>query len=164
MSGEFAIYKGKGAAQFRLLPPIKKTIEGNRGPFERVEKNGAILLEAAPGLGKGDDGNLTYDWEKKISFAIGINDIAQIFNNPDAPPRLIHVPGGNPGRGAPQGSVKTLEFVPGEGQYAGTYMLKLSLKEGDQFHGIQVPLTGGEWFILTRLMVGAVPQMLGWTA
>jgi len=144
--GTFTIYKKLGAAQFTLLNP-----KVNNDNY-RIEKNGAVLLEAAPGAG-----DKKYEWSGKISFAIGLSDMCNIFDHPDEPPKLIHsMPGSN--------LVKTLEFKPGEGKYAGTYMMKLgeTNKETNQSKLITVPIAGGEYTILLRLLMAAAPLMIGW--
>ena len=143
--GTMPIYKKIGAAQFTLMRPKYNEVG-------RVEKNGGILLEVAPAK-TGED--RAYDWKNKISFAFGLNDICQIFNTPDAPPKLIHK--------STNGAIKTLSFVPGEGRYAGTYMVKLGEKKDDTFKSASVPLTSGEYTVLLRLFMSAAPMMVGWS-
>ena len=142
--GTFSIYKKSGAAQFTLMPP--RTNEKGR-----IDKNGAVLLEIAS-----SSGEKSYDWQNKISFAIGMSDLSQIMENPDSPSKLIHTtPNSN--------AVKSLEFVPGEGKYAGTFMMKLGEKNADaKFKNISVPLSSGEYTVLLRLLMSAAPTIIGW--
>lgn len=143
--GTFPIYKKLGAAQFTVIPP--KTNEDGR-----IEKNGAVLLEAAP-----SEGDKSYNWKTKISFALGISDMCLMFDNPDSPQRLVHsMPGSS--------SVKSLEFSPGEGRYVGTYMMKLGEKNKDtnESNYVTVPITGGEYTVLLRLLMSATPNIIGW--
>ena len=67
---QFKIYKKIGAAQFGLIRP-RQDQQG------RIEKDGAILLEVAKSKGE-----KSYDWGNKISFAIGMSDLTNIFENP----------------------------------------------------------------------------------
>lgn len=144
--GTFTIYKKLGAAQFTLLTP--RVNENNH----RIEKNGAVLLEAATGVG-----DKKYEWSNKISFALGMSDLCSIFDNPDEPQKLVHsMPGSN--------LVKTLEFQPGEGRYSGTYMMKLGETDKNTKDSklITVPIGGGEYTVLLRLLMAAAPSMIGW--
>jgi hypothetical protein len=143
--GTYPVYKKNGAAQFTVIPP--KVDAGGR-----ITKNGAILLEVASAVG-----DKAYDWKAKISFAIGVNDIALWFNDPNAQVKLIHK--------TPESSLmKTLEVIPGEGQYSGTYQLKLTEKDSSNnaFRSIFVPVTNGEYTILLRLFMHAMPLLIGW--
>lgn len=143
--GIYTIYKKNGAAQFALIHP--KT--DNNG---RISKNGAILLEVASALGE-----KSYDWKNKISFAIGMNDIALLFNNPEGANKLIHKTPNSP-------LTKTFEILPGEGKYAGTFQLKLSEKNDNDgsFRSIFVPSTGGEFVVLLSLLRHSLPLLIGW--
>lgn len=142
---QFKIYKKIGAAQFGLIRP-RADEQG------RIEKDGAILLEVAK-----SNGEKSYDWREKISFAIGMSDLTTIFENPDSPAALIHtMPGSN--------TTKKLEFQPGEGRYAGTYKLMCSEFSRDKSVNktVMVPISGGEYTVLLRLFMAAAPKFLGW--
>lgn len=142
---QFKIYKKIGAAQFGLIRPR----EDEKG---RIEKDGAILLEVAK-----SQGEKSYDWANKISFAIGVSDLTSIFQNPDSPPSLIHtMPGSN--------ITKKLEFQPGEGKYAGTYRMVLSefSKDKSVSKTVMVPIASGEYTVLLRLFMQSVTKFLGW--
>lgn len=143
--GTFPIYKKIAAAQFTFLPP-------RRDDNGRISKNGAVLLEVAKSAGE-----KKYQWSEKISFAIGMSDICNILDNPDNPPRLVHsMPGSD--------TVKSLELQPGEGRYAGTYMLKLSEnnKKANVSKFISVPIAAGEYQMMMRLLMHASPHIVGW--
>lgn len=136
----YNIYKKSAAAQFTLLPP---RMDEN----ERIQKTGAVLLEMAP-----SQGEKSYDWKnRKITFAFGINDLTQFFDDPSTPKwgNFYH---DNDGAG------KKLTFTHGEGKYTGTYMMSLSSGNNK----ISVPLSAGEFQVLGRLFTSALPKMLGW--
>lgn len=136
----FNVYKKSAAAQFTLLPP-------RRDDNGRVNKTGAVLLEMAP-----SQGEKSYDWKSKITFAFGINDLTQFFNDPSSP-RWGSFYHDNDGTG------KKLTLSPGEGKYAGTFMMSLS--SGDS--RVSVSLSSGEFQVLGRLFTAALPKMLGWS-
>ncbi|MAH45918.1 hypothetical protein CMI37_08805 [Candidatus Pacearchaeota archaeon] len=136
----FNIYKKSAAAQFTLLPP-------RRDDNGRISKNGAILLEMAPSVGE-----KSYDWKnKKVTFAFGINDLTSFFDDPNSDKwgSFFHVN---------DQTNKRLTFSPGEGKYAGTFMLSLAM--GDD--RVSISLTGGEFNVLGRLFSSALPHLLGW--
>jgi hypothetical protein len=133
----FSVYKKSAAAQLNLILP-------RRNEKGRIDKEGAVLIEVAKATGEKQ-----YDWTKKIVFAFGMNDFCMFFDNPENPPRLIH---------KLDEVVKSLEFKQGEAQYAGTYMMSLS----DGQNKISVPLSGGEYQIITRLFSCAIPKIIGW--
>lgn len=142
---QFKIYKRVGAAQFGLIRPR----EDEKG---RIEKDGAILLEVAK-----SNGEKSYDWSNKISFAIGMSDLTSIFENPDRPPSLIHtMPGSN--------VTKKLEFQPGEGKYSGTYRMMVSefSKDKSVSKAVMVPISSGEYTVLLRLFMQSATKFLGW--
>jgi hypothetical protein len=137
----YNIYKKSAAAQLTLLPP-------RRDENGRIQKTGAILLEMAP-----SQGEKSYDWKNnKLTFAFGINDLSQFFNDPSTPKwgSFYH---DNDGVG------KKLTISPGEGRYEGTFMMSLSSGE----NRISVSLTSGEFQVIGRLFTAALPSMLGWT-
>jgi hypothetical protein len=133
----FSVYKKSAAAQLNLILP-------RRNEKGCIDKEGAVLIEVAKATGEKQ-----YDWTKKIVFAFGMNDFCMFFDNPENPPRLIH---------KLDEVVKSLEFKQGEAQYAGTYMMSLS----DGQNKISVPLSGGEYQIITRLFSCAIPKIIGW--
>lgn len=136
----FNVYKKSAAAQFTLLPP-------RRDENGRIQKSGAVLLEVAP-----SQGEKSYDWKNsKITFAFGINDLTQFFDDPNSS-RWGSFYHDNEGVG------KKLTFSPGEGKYAGTYMMSLSSGE----NRVSVALSSGEFQVLGRLFTAALPKILGW--
>ena len=139
-STSFNIYKKSAAAQFTLLPP-------RRDDNGRISKTGAVLLEMAPAQGE-----KSYDWRSKITFAFGINDMTQFFDDPSSSKwgNFFH---------QNDGTNKKLQLTPGEGRYEGTFMMSLSSGESR----VSVSLSAGEFQVLGRLFSAALPRMLGWS-
>lgn len=144
-TGSFNVYKSFGCAQFSLIPP-------RRNEKGWITNNGAVLVEAAPG--NGDKNNPSWDWNQKITFAIGVADICNLFDtvNPKAS-RLYH---------QHEGASKTLQFVPGEGKYEGTFMLNISESKNGDNKKITVPFTNGEYRVVMGLLTKATPSLIGW--
>lgn len=137
--GSFKIYKKVGALQAGLLLP-----KYNKDGY--IEKEGAILFEMAPGAG-----DQIWDWKNKINFAMSYTDIANFIDKK----RIYH---------EHQETPKALEIQVGEGKYQGTYMLKLSAGTKENPKGyVSVPLTNGEFQLLTRLLIDSVPLLINWT-
>ena len=137
----FNIYKRSAAAQFSIINP---KVDSNG----RISRNGAILLEMAPSKGE-----KSYDWrEQKLTFAFGINDITQFFDDPNSSKwgSFFH---------QNDGTNKKLTISHGEGRYEGTFMMTLS--SGDD--RVSVSLSGGEFQVLGRLFTAALPKILGWS-
>jgi hypothetical protein len=140
-AGPFKVYKNNGAASFELILPRYT----DKGYFDKA---GAVLVQIAPSSGKQQ-----WDWTKKITFAIGIQDIANLFDSDTKKNRIFHDSDGTP---------KVLQFVPGTDQYEGTFMLTIS--EGAQATRKQLscPLSNGEYQVVRKLLLDAIPIILGW--
>lgn len=139
--GKLKFYKSTGAAQFTLVPPRR-----NRDGY--VTKEGAILVEVAPG--EGSDRNPDWNWSKKISFAISVADIMALNCNDKDQSRLFHKHRETP---------KTLQFQPG---YNDTVLMNLAMGRGSDRNTVTVPLTGGEYEVIMKSLVAMVPNLLGW--
>lgn len=158
LPGPINIYKTSAAAQFTFMPPRWASLtaeERENGKPIRIEKNGSILLEVAKGEKNGE--NISYSWDKKINIALGINDFTLIVNKPETPPRLVHDTPNSP-------LIKALEFIPGVGEYVGTFRMVLSEKNEDtnENRSIMVPLTQGEYSLFLKIFLDMIPRMVGW--
>jgi hypothetical protein len=139
--GPFKLYKKIGALSVSIIPP----------QFEDgyLIKNGAVLLEAAPGAGP-----RKWDWKNKITFALSVEDIAHLMDSTKPSKDIYHQHNNND---------KKLLIVPGKDNYAGTYMLSLFHTINGQSNKVAVPFSNGEWQVFLRLLVHALPMMLNWT-
>lgn len=146
MNGQYQVYKSTGAVQVRLIP-------------YKDYKNGAIYLEATKSTGKGSNGLPNYDWDSKIKFAMGPNDIATLFEAIDKGKsnfKLIHKINGKEGEG------KVLTFTAGQGQYKGSWML--SFVDRDNDNSCTVPMSAGEWRIFLEIIRQSLLTIVGWAA
>lgn len=143
----YKIYKGMGGEfgcfQFNLTPAYTS----------RKKDEGAVFIEAAPAIGKNQ-----YDWDNKIIFALGANDIGtfltglkqgkfELFHDPDAQTER---------RGS---RAKKLTLSSGNN---GTFFLSLQEKQGDARKQTNIPLQPHEARILNNLLEFALPRVLGW--
>lgn len=142
--GVMKFYKSAGAAQFTLLPA-----KFNEKGF--LDREGAVLLQVAKG--NGDKNNPTYDWTKKITFAIAFQDIANMLDVVNPKARRIYHEHDN--------TSKTLEIQEGEGNFAGTYKLMVAQGAGADRIQVMVPLTNGEHAALMRVLVAVLPTLVG---
>ncbi len=145
-TGTYKIHKKLGAAGFTLWLPTYSD-EGF------IKREGAVGVEVAKPAGTDDNGNTTYNWKDgKIIFALGSADLAILFD--DFSKRLVHDKDGN---------IKTFQFQPAtKAEYAGTFMLNITSKEGTETSTVSVPVTAGEAQFLGELFKAAVPRIFGW--
>lgn len=145
-SGTFEIFKKGGATKMSLMPPAR-----NESGY--ISKNGAILVEAAPSEGiRESDGLPNINWKRKISFALGQNDIAQLLGNPEV--SLVHTK---------DGVTKNLKFIAGKDNYAGTYLLNMNQREDGQPElKASVAFSAGEFAAFGLLLKSAFPVIIGW--
>ena len=139
MKGQVKFYKASGAAQFSILPP-RTTPDGY------MEKEGAILLEVAPGTGRGRD--LSWDWSRKITFAISPADIMAMMDQEE--PDLFHQSKGVP---------KKLRVQLGKNS---GWFLSIAMGKGDSRVNVSLPLTDGEWAMMRKSFVQMFPYLIGW--
>lgn len=166
-SAKFTVHKGKlGAFQASPMAPswesevakdkTGKVVTDRRGDTvynHKVTREGSILVEMAP-FKEEKDGNLYYDWSKKVSFALGVPDITKIADKAGEKFSLVH---------DTDSGMKVMFFTPGEGKYEGTMNLSLSHKQGDaEVAKASIAMSAGEFSIFTRMLYDAVPVLLGW--
>jgi len=174
-----AFYKGVkgrfGAAQFELTPPYlrctkcRRYAQANGTPDlacssdhdpKLAPRYGHVMLEitsaSAPGV---------YDWDNKIRFALGIDDVGKIVMflrtaKEHDELSLFH----DPGKGSSSESqvTKSLSLSSPKGLREGC-LLKVTQnsKDKDPISHL-VPLTGVEAMTLQIAMSSAIPKIIGW--
>ena len=160
-AAQFALHKGKsGAAQFSPIAPTWDEKPGKDGTvLHKCVREGAIFLEVAKLLGKDPNGNDTFDWKNKISFAIGVPDVCKILDGflTTTKFELYHETG--------EGTSKKLIFTPGEGNYEGTWRMMLSThskSDPSSNQAITVPMSPGEAAFFIELVRASPRKLLGW--
>lgn len=153
---KYTVHKGKmGAFQLSIILPTWEEAKGD-SINKKVTKEGSLLIEMAPFL-KEENGNKYYNWkEGKVSFGLGVADIAGIFNSQGGECKLIHI-------NEVSAKTKNLTITPGSGEYQGTY--KIALYEKDSTGKTQsslIALSAGEWQVLISLIRYSIPLLLGW--
>ena len=154
--GRYNIYKKGAAVQFSLS-------KGYRDPDNNSIVNaGVVWMEIAPASGeKNDNGNRIYDWEHKITMALGITDIETILYYPthggnskreEETTQIIHE---NPRNGA----YSSIKIQPG--QQSG-WKLSVNKKLGDDNVGQFIYLSDSEFYVLRSLLGSAIPHVVGW--
>jgi len=146
----YSIYKGmggkNGAIQFNLV-----RFDPTRERDGKAKPEGFLLVEASPTIGKN-----TYDWSRKVKFAMSPEDIARfiIFSRKDG--KIFH---------QYAGKNKTLELKGGHEDRDGlpTWLLTLSEWSGDQDRrSVTIPISAIEMTVLKRLFETAIPATMGW--
>lgn len=147
-ASQFAIYKGSGALQLRLLPP-------NRG--EKFPSPGCVMMDICPsGNQKNQHGNPVYNWDGKITLKLSDRDVADVLLGLQGRSvKIVHDPGARQGEG---GSKKFLEILPG--QRAGTVIFRCSY--GDR--SALVPLDANDALRMRILLTASIPVVYGWTS
>lgn len=155
-AAKFTVHKGKMGA-FQSSPMPATWTEDDKGNA-KVTKEGAILVEMAKPKPDQKGDIIFYDWapDKKVSFALGIPDIAQISEKTGTNFSLVHVNDNS-------GETKTMKFQPGEGQYEGTMRVSLFAKNKDGLEkSANIAFSGGEWIVFLTLLKASLPGLLGW--
>ncbi|BDA47856.1 Single-stranded DNA-binding protein WHY2, mitochondrial [Coccomyxa sp. Obi] len=159
----FAIYKGKAAASFRVRKP--RWVETQDGSIS-LDRAGSLIVEFAPvAPGSGTNvGNRSYQWDKKQTFALSPVELAGIIESTTtgkSMKELFHDP--NKG-GTDSGKIaKTLtlqRFDQGQDWYLQLAVKDSFSKEGSTTMGL--PITGAELYTLKTLSEFLIPRLLGW--
>ena len=147
---KYSIYKGmggkNGAIQFSLIP-----FDGTRERDGKASPEGAILIEGAPTSGKN-----TYDWSKKVSFALSPDDIGKFISMIKTGGEIFHVY---------NEKNKKLNLRVGNDDKEGnpTWMFSLNEGAGETTKNIVLPISVHEMVVLRNLLEAAIPAILGWT-
>lgn len=154
---KYTVHKGQmGAFQLSIILPTWEESQGEKSLNKKVVKEGSLLIEMAPFL-KEENGNKYYNWkEAKVSFGLGLSDIASILNSQGGECKLIHI-------NEISNKTKNLTISPGTDKYVGTY--KVALYEKDSTGKTQsslIAFSAGEWQVFITLMKYSIPLLLGW--
>jgi hypothetical protein len=172
---QYSVYKGMGgkfgALQLNLQLPHfyrgkEKDFTGEKaldkdGNLNKTgdwqQREGAVFLEMTSAVGPNK-----YDWEKKITFALSVSDMAKLisFFTTEKDCSIMHDPGAKTDK---QGTVKKFLNLksPGGVSEAGC-MVQLTESEGTDKTTHTVPLTPDECVAVRCLLQGGISRALGW--
>ena len=174
---QLAFYKGMsgkwGALQFSLQPGhkvcdtckakvfdgLERTCTANGCSGKLLPREGAVFIDASSTISEN-----TYDWTKKITFALSTVDIGKILYGmrtatEGTEVKLMHDPGA---KTESMGKVKKyVNFSSPQGPTKG-FMISVSEQSGDQVRKHLVPINPEEATILMTLLQAAIPRILSW--
>lgn len=194
-SGSFEVYKNKGAMKFYFAQARIKKIGQNKsfgkvvGDRYTVDRTGSIIIDCCPSIPPKSRNELPVtQWDKKITFSLGVNDIVALIGYSDLLDRLVLEYGNitdavnafsedkypktslslthkyTP-KGENEEYTKRLNIRPGVGKYEGTYQISMSSYKGSNYQNsenVNVPFSGGEFAAFMILVRESLPDVLLW--
>ena len=150
--GKHYIYKGKqGAIQFSMSPAY-------RVPTNKYEiETGCVWCEVAPvNSDKNDNGNFTYDWVGRgFTVMLGPSDITSIVGRGAGQElKIFH----DPGNGGP---IKSINISPGTDGSA-KFAFYSNPTDGSDKKSVSLYLSAAEEFMLKKLLMDSMPDIIGW--
>ena len=152
----YRIYKGKAAVSFN---PIRASFapftDGAGNAALRLDRKGSLLLEFAAALGERQ-----YDWANKQLFALSPDELGSLLAEAGEGVSFFHDPNmGGDGQGLVQKSLKVSPTQDGKG-----YFFSLEVKDhmSSASNRISVPVSKGEFAVLSSLVNSIIPSLLGW--
>lgn len=152
----YRIYKGKAAVSFN---PIRASFapftDGAGNAALRLDRKGSLLLEFAAALGERQ-----YDWANKQLFALSPDELGSLLAEAGEGVSFFHDPNmGGDGQGLVQKSLKVSPTQDGKG-----YFFSLEVKDhaSSASTRISVPVSKGEFAVLSSLVNSIIPSLLGW--
>jgi hypothetical protein len=194
-SGSFEIYKSKGAMKFYFAQPRIKKIGQNKsfgnvvGDRYTVDRTGSIIIDCCPSIPPKNRGDLPVtQWDKKITFSLGVNDIVaiigyrklldrlileygnvsdavQAFSSDKYPKTSLSLTHKYTPRDQSEELTKRLNVRPGVDKYEGTYQVSMSSYKGSDYknsQNVNVPFSGGEFEAFMILVQESLPDVLLW--
>ena len=149
----FDIYKGKAAAQFKLIP-----YDDNRERDGRSRPGGFVLLEMAPFKEK-RDGIKYYDWEKKTSFALSKpEEMGKII----IAPALIAQENGEPLEIFHKNGDKIKKLIISKAPDGKNLFFNLNAQADSGWINYSVTISREEFTALKELLNVAMLETIGW--
>lgn len=194
-SGSFEIYKNKGAMKFYFAQPWIKKIGQNKsfgkvvGDRFTVDRTGSIIIDCCPSIPPKNRGDLPItQWDKKITFSLGVNDIVALigyrknlerlvteygnisdavaaFSQEKYPKTTLSLTHKYTPREQKEEFTKRLNIRPGVDRYEGTYQVSMSCYKGSDYknsENVNVPFSCGEFEAFMILIEESLPDVLLW--
>lgn len=151
--GDFAIFKSKSVFQVSLLPAKGEQV--NRGDKQYVRTvPGVFFLACAPAISK-----MKYDWEKKISLAVKINEVGKVLMGlkGKGEVKLYHDPDKDTDREGTRPKALTFQVS------GGRLFVNASAKVNGEWQKVDgVPIEPDEALILSTLLSNAAGRLISW--
>ena len=154
----YNIYKGKAAVQFSPIKARFSPFTDRQGQAAlRLDRQGTLLCEFAPAAGE-----RKYDWESKQTFALSADELGDLLAMDafkDDGVSFFHDPNmGGQDQGLVQKSLKVNPSPDGKALF-----FTLDVKSGGAPGArISVPVSKGEFAVLSSLVHSVLPSLLGW--
>lgn len=149
-SGKASFYrKGQGEIQLELIRPQWESM----GEDRKLSKEGAVLVQAAKAIPDSERS----DWQNKVLFGLGVNDLGLILTGPKAGDRRVNLVHQHP----LDGHTSSLRIEPGT---PGSWKLLLNGRSAGNGENVQVCvyLNDSQMAVVMELAKFAIPRILGW--
>ena len=151
----YVIYKGKGAASVKSIPPVFSQIPGTRS--RNVKQQGGLLFEVAPCVGTRE-----YDWTKKSTFLLDPTECGEIVSmEKQVGCDFFH----DPFMSDPNKAgliTKKMSWKPsqdGRGMFLSLTVTEKGSK--DNYSSISIPVTWAELEVMQSILRYSIPHYLG---
>jgi len=154
----YVIYKGKGAASIKLIPPSFAPVAGGSGSLI-VDKQGGMLLELASATSPRE-----YDWQKKGTFLLDVTECGELVSmDPRVGCEFFHDPNLNDQSKSGQIS-KRMSWKPsqdGRGMFLSLVVNDKQQQGAAASTTFSVPVTWAELEVVRSVSRYAIPMFLG---
>ena len=154
----YVIYKGKGAASIKLIPPSFAPVTGGSGSLI-VDKQGGMLLELASATSPRE-----YDWQKKGTFLLDVTECGELVSmDPRVGCEFFHDPNLNDQSKSGQIS-KRMSWKPsqdGRGMFLSLVVNDKQQQGAAASTTFSVPVTWAELEVVRSVSRYAIPMFLG---
>lgn len=154
----YVIYKGKGAASIKLIPPSFKPVGGGLNSLI-VDKQGGMLLELASATAPRE-----YDWQKKGTFLLDVTECGELVSmDPRVGCEFFHDP--NLSDQTKSGQIsKRMSWKPsqdGRGMFLSLVINDKQQQGAAASSTFSVPVTWAELEVVRSVSRYAIPMFLG---
>ena len=151
----YVIYKGKGAASIKAIPPSFSQLQGSQSRI--VDKQGGLLFELALATSPRE-----YDWQKKGTFLLDPTECAELISmDSKVGCEFYHDPNLNDHSRSGQIS-KRMQWKPSQDSKGMFLSLQITDKQEKSGNlAFSVPVTWAELEVLRSVCRYSIPHFLG---
>eukprot|EP00472_Partenskyella_glossopodia_P002337 CAMPEP_0197530716 /NCGR_PEP_ID=MMETSP1318-20131121/32712_1 /TAXON_ID=552666 /ORGANISM="Partenskyella glossopodia, Strain RCC365" /LENGTH=357 /DNA_ID=CAMNT_0043086657 /DNA_START=345 /DNA_END=1418 /DNA_ORIENTATION=+ len=153
------VFKGKGAVNAVVKPPVWEGSLGDSGGSMRLEKEGALLLEFANSVSQ-----RVYDWQTKSTFKISVVEMGSILAMKEGEIlEFFHDPNKGKSFSTQDKVSKILRIQPASSSGSSRdIFLSLDTRQSSGSNSrVSIPLTPGEFAVLKEVIRFTIPRALG---